>query len=75
MWNVRGLNRADKRSEVCSFIIKNKISFCALLEVKIDECRWKNVVKSCYPNLGWSSVSNVAIGGWARIAFCGIVGG
>lgn len=64
-WNVRGLNRFDKRCEVRSFTIKNKISFCALLEVKLDGDNWKKIVDSCCPNVGWRSEISISIREWS----------
>lgn len=66
-WNIRGLSQADKRAEVSAFIVKNNISFCALLEVKQDSSGWNRVASSCCPNRGWNSIVSDANGGRSRI--------
>ncbi|KAL9678541.1 hypothetical protein QQ045_016385 [Rhodiola kirilowii] len=67
VWNIRGLNNPYKKSEVLSWIKKNKVDVVALLEVKLQENKWDDTVKRCSPDDQWNVEFSAVDGGWARI--------
>ncbi|KAL9676714.1 hypothetical protein QQ045_004931 [Rhodiola kirilowii] len=66
-WNIRGLNSPYKKSEVSSWIKKNKVDVVALLEVKLREDKWSDTVSRCRPDDTWKAEFSSTEGGWARI--------
>ena len=51
-WNVRGLNKKERRHDIIHHISKYQPSLVALVETKVRECKSSRVVK-CLPK-GWS---------------------
>ncbi|CAM8880223.1 unnamed protein product [Rhodiola kirilowii] len=67
VWNIRGLNNPYKKTEVLSWIKKNKVDVVALLEVKLQENKWEEAVKRCIPDDPWNAEFSTVDGGRARI--------
>ncbi|CAM8892550.1 unnamed protein product [Rhodiola kirilowii] len=66
-WNIRGLNNPYKKTEVLSWIKKNKLDVVAMVEVKLLENKWAEAVTRCSPGDSWKSEFSISDGGWARI--------
>ncbi|XP_022032521.1 uncharacterized protein LOC110933615 [Helianthus annuus] len=54
-WNVRGLNRPLKQSEVRSIVAENKLDMCAILESHVDVSKLAKVCKYVFRNWCWTS--------------------
>ncbi|XP_022024450.1 uncharacterized protein LOC110924767 [Helianthus annuus] len=55
-WNVRGLNRSLKQSEVRNLVAQNNLQLCAILESHVDVSNLRKVCKFVFRN--WSLTSN-----------------
>ncbi|XP_076934499.1 uncharacterized protein LOC143600808 [Bidens hawaiensis] len=58
-WNVRGVNRFPKQSEVRQVIAENKISLCAILESHVQPSNLNGICSRIFRNWSWSSNGNV----------------
>jgi len=55
-WNVRGLNKKERRRDVIQHISKYNPSLVALVETKVKQCKQNRVIK-CLPQ-GWAFCNN-----------------
>lgn len=48
IWNVRGCNKLFKQKEVKTFLLKNKVDVCALLETRVKSHNFSKVSKKIF---------------------------
>ncbi|XP_021985764.1 uncharacterized protein LOC110881947 [Helianthus annuus] len=74
-WNVRGLNRPLKQSEVRSIVADNKLDMCAILDSHVDVSKLAKVCKYVFRNWCWTSNGGLCsrgtriILGWNPVMF------
>ncbi|XP_022040503.2 uncharacterized protein LOC110943055 [Helianthus annuus] len=54
-WNIRGLNRPLKQSEVREIVAENKLDLCAILESHVEVSKLAKVCKFVFRNWNWTS--------------------
>ncbi|XP_022030438.1 uncharacterized protein LOC110931350 [Helianthus annuus] len=54
-WNIRGLNRPLKQTEVRQVVRENGVSFCAVLESHVEVSKLDKVCRSVFSNWEWTS--------------------
>ncbi|GJR67388.1 putative reverse transcriptase domain-containing protein [Tanacetum coccineum] len=62
-WNIRGLNRTPKQSEVRQVVNENNISVCAILESHVDILALTNVCSKVFRYWEWSSNASLCTKG------------
>ena len=67
-WNIRGLNDPMKQAEVRRFFHDEKLSFCGLVETKVNEANVKGVF--CAINSSWKVYYHSGISQVSRIWVC-----
>ncbi|XP_035834111.1 uncharacterized protein LOC110881992 [Helianthus annuus] len=58
-WNIRGLNRPLKQSEVRTIVAENKLELCAILESHVNIGNLAKVCKFVFRNWNWTSNGGV----------------
>nr|GEU60554.1 hypothetical protein [Tanacetum cinerariifolium] len=56
-WNIRGLNRTPKQSEVRQVVTENNLSMCVILESHVDVSSLSSICSKVFRNWDW--ISNV----------------
>ncbi|GKD81494.1 hypothetical protein Tco_1348333 [Tanacetum coccineum] len=54
-WNIRGLNRAPKQSEVPQVVNENQLSMCAIVESDIDIATLSSICSKVFRSWDWTS--------------------
>ncbi|GKA98105.1 hypothetical protein Tco_0825999 [Tanacetum coccineum] len=54
-WNIRGLNRTPKQSEVPQVVNENQLSVCAILESHVDLSALSKVCSKVFCSWDWTS--------------------
>ncbi|XP_021994742.1 uncharacterized protein LOC110891353 [Helianthus annuus] len=54
-WNIRGLNRPLKQSEVRALVAENILNVCAILESHVDITKLDKVCKGVFRSWSWTS--------------------
>ncbi|GJV35267.1 putative RNA-directed DNA polymerase [Tanacetum coccineum] len=58
-WNIRGLNRTPKQSEVRYVVYENQLSVCAILESHVDVSLLSKVCSKVFRSWDWTSNANL----------------
>ncbi|GJY81165.1 RNA-directed DNA polymerase, eukaryota, reverse transcriptase zinc-binding domain protein [Tanacetum coccineum] len=58
-WNVRGLNRAPKQSEVRHVVNENQLTVCAILESHVDLSLLSTIRSRVFKTWDWTSNANL----------------
>ncbi|GJX74351.1 hypothetical protein Tco_0312946, partial [Tanacetum coccineum] len=62
-WNIRGLNRTPKQSEVRHVVNENRLSICAILESHVDISALSKVCSKVFRSWDWTSNANLCTKG------------
>ncbi|GJZ14300.1 RNA-directed DNA polymerase, eukaryota, reverse transcriptase zinc-binding domain protein [Tanacetum coccineum] len=62
-WNIRGLNRTPKQSEVRRVVSENQLSACAILESHVDISLLSDVCSRVFKSWEWTSNANLCTKG------------
>ena len=65
VWNIRGMNKKERRQDVKDHIYKFKPSIIGLVETKVRRHKASRVLK-CWPQ-GWGHTNNYAFSNNGRI--------
>lgn len=67
-WNTRGFNKPRKHNAVKKWISDSKFSFGCLLETRVQEVRFRDVVNAALP--GWKAITNYSFNRLGHIWVC-----
>ncbi|GJV85890.1 putative RNA-directed DNA polymerase [Tanacetum coccineum] len=62
-WNIRGLNRTPKQSEVRQVVSENNLSVCAILESHVELLTLSSVCTKVFRSWDWTSNANLCTKG------------